>query len=327
MQLSRKDFIKKLGIGTTAAFLGSSILSSCEHNAKTKGKGAFENIGLQVYSIRDLLLQDPKLTLETVAKIGYGHIETFGLDNSTSQFWGLGINDLSKILSDNNLNTHSGHYDMSKYLSRHHTDKEDIEQFVEVAKKLGQSYVIAPITPMFDLNKLDAADYQYAANQLNKAGEIAKKAGVTIGFHNHFWELRRFANGTRGLDILLAFTEPDLVTFELDLFWVEKAGINPQSYFQKFPNRFPLWHIKDMDKNFTTPVVGEAFDQLPLDSIMTHVKFTEVGTGAVDYPLLAQNQEQAGLKYAFVEQDDIYLPNKFESIKKSYDYVQRYLAK
>src|SRR5690606_40716284 len=76
---------------------------------------------------------------------------------------------------------------------------------------------------MHKISSLDQTDYQYMADQLNKAGEMAKKAGLTMGYHNHFWEFKEFGNGTKGLDILLAFTDPDLVTFELDMFWINKA--------------------------------------------------------------------------------------------------------
>ncbi|WP_437920853.1 sugar phosphate isomerase/epimerase family protein [Sphingobacterium sp. LRF_L2] len=324
MQNNRRKFIKQAGMGLSAAFL-SPYLFSCD--GKKTGTGPFHNIGIQLYSIRDLISVDPVKTLETVAKIGYKHVETFGVDAAAGKYWNLPIAELKKVLQDNDLKSHSGHYDMSKYLSRNHQDKENIEKYIEIAHELGQSYVVAPVTPMDDLNNLKVEDYQYAAEQLNKAGEMAKKAGIKIGYHNHFWEFRNFANGTRGLDILIAFTQPDLVDFELDIFWIEKAGLSAQSYFEKYPGRFPMWHVKDMDKNFTTPVVGEKFDKLDFMEIFKEIKYTEVGTGAINYVNISNYADKAGLKYAFVEQDDIHMPNKFESIKKSYDYVEKFLAK
>ena len=329
MYKSRRNFIKNAGLGLVGSWIGSSFLASCQNLTTSKDGGPIARIGLQLYTLRDLLSQDTKSTLETVAKIGYTHVETFGLDLATGKYWdAVGVEDLYKILEDNGLETHSGHYNLSNYLSKDHEDKESIEQYIEAAHRLGQKYIIAPVPPMFDLNNLTPADYQYAAEQLNKAGEMAKKAGIKMGYHNHFWEFRNFPNGTKGLDILLAYTDPELVAFELDVFWVEKAGINPVSYFSKFPGRFELWHIKGMDRAYTNPIIGEPYDTMPLDSITAkEVKFAEVGSGAIDYKQLLNNAEGAGLSYAFVEQDQIYLPNKFESIKKSYDYVQKNLAK
>lgn len=327
MHTSRRAFIKQAGLGAVGALLSNSLLSACSGSKSIKGDNPLANIGLQLFTLRDLLFSDAKTTLETISKIGYSHIETFGLDLNSNSFWGLELLDLKKIMDDNNLKTYSGHYDMSKYLSKNHSDKESIEKYVEVAAALGQKYIIAPTNPMFDLNALTSDDYKYAAEQLNKAGEAAKKAGIKVGYHNHFWELRQFGNTTRGLDILLAFTEKDLVAFELDIFWLEKAGFSALTYFEKYPGRFELWHVKDMDRNFTKPIVGGDYDDMPLDSIFKEVRYTEVGTGTIDYLNITQEKTKAGLQYAFVEQDDIYVANKFESVKKSYDYVQKFLTK
>lgn len=323
---SRRHFIQQMGMGLFGTLAGSTLLTACNSITQTN-HNPFANIGLQLYSIRDLLLVDPKTTLQTVAKIGYSHVETFDYAAETDSFWGVKTGELKKLLSDFGLKTHSGHYDMSKYLDQDHAAKESIERYIETASTLGQTYVVAPVTPMDKLNELQSDDYKYMAEQLNKAGELAKKSGIKIGFHNHFWELREFANGTRGLDILLAFTEPDLVSFELDLFWINKAGLNPQSYFKKYPGRFALWHIKDISKAHPEIIVGPDYDDLPLDSILNNIRFTEVGTGTINYPMLKHSEAESGLQYAFVEQDDIYLPNKFESIQKSYDYVQKYLGR
>ena len=321
---SRRNFLKQAGLGLSAAFF-TPYLFSCESNKS--GNSPFHHLGIQLYSLRDLLAEDPVKTLETVAKIGYKHVETFGLDSAKGSFWGLSVAELKKVLDDNGLKSHSGHYDMATYLKKGATASDPIEKYIEVAQALGQSYVVAPITPMDDLNNLKVEDYQYAAEQLNKVGELAQKAGMKAGYHNHFWEFRNFANGTKGLDILIAFTEPNLVDFELDLFWIQKAGYSPQSYFEKYPGRFSMWHIKDMDKQFTNPVVGEQFDKANFMDIIKEIRYTEVGTGAIDFVNIAKYADKSGLKYAFVEQDDIYLPNKFESIEKSFKYIQEHLAK
>ncbi|MGJ1420601.1 sugar phosphate isomerase/epimerase family protein [Sphingobacterium spiritivorum] len=324
MNKSRRKFLKQAGVGVSAAFL-SPYLLSCE--SKKIAEGPFQHIGIQLYTLRDELAKDAKGTIEKIAKIGYKHVETFGVDVAKGEFFGLPIKDFKKLLDDNNLETHSGHYDLSKYLSKNHEDKESVERYVEIAKELGQSYVVAPVTPMFDINALKSADYQYAAEQLNKAGEISKKSGIKMGYHNHFWEFRDQPNGTKGLDILIAFTEPELVDFELDLYWIEKSGLSPQSYFEKYPNRFSMWHVKDMDKAYTKPIVGGEQDKLGFGDIIKEIKYAEVGTGNIDFTNIVKYADKSGLKYAFVEQDDIYMADKFASIQKSYDYVENTLTK
>jgi len=328
MTQSRRNFIKLAGLGLVGGLVAPNLISC--NSIKSNTGSPLKNIGLQLFTLRDLLLQDPKEVLKSVAKIGYSHVETFGADINTASFWGLNVDELKKILNDNDLKTYSGHYDLGKYLSKAHQDKENIEKYIEIAHNLGQKYITAPVPPMDQLNKLEVGDYQYMAEQLNKAGEMAKKAGIKMAYHNHFWEFKAFGNGTKGLDILLAFTEPDLVAFELDLFWTKKAGENPQSYFSKFPGRFPMWHVKDMDRAYSTPLEQNNFNQqtgkrdtLDLEKVLASIKYTEVGSGSIDYISMATFANESGLEYAYVEQDEIYQENKFNSIKKSYDYMQK----
>lgn len=294
----------------------------------------FKNIGLQLFTLRDLIAQDAATVLKHVSKIGYKHVETFGLATDHSSFWGIPIADLKNILRDNGLRTYSGHYDLSKYFTKENDEQENIEKYIEVAHELGQKYIIAPVSPMHNLNALDVTDYQYMAEQLNKAGEMSQKAGIKMGYHNHFWEFKEFGNGTKGLDILLAFTEPDLVDFELDLFWTVKAGQNPHTYFDKYPNRFPLWHVKDMDRSKSAPIEMNNFDArtgkrdtISMEAIFPEIRYAEVGSGSIDFGNIIRYGEQSGLQYAFVEQDDIYSDDKFGSIRKSYDYIKKNLAR
>lgn len=328
MTQSRRNFLKQASLGMMAGLLAPQLFS-CK-NAATASGSPLKNIGIQLFTLRDLLAQNPTEVLKNLAKIGYSHVETFGVDVANNAYWGLPIDELKKVLNDNDLKTHSGHYDMGKYLKKDQKDTENIEKYIEIAHNLGQTYIIAPVPPMDDLNKLDVAAYQYMAEQLNKAGEMAKKAGIKIGYHNHFWEFKEFGNGTKGLDILLAFTEPDLVCFEMDMFWINKAGENPQTYFTKYPGRFPLWHVKDMDRAFSTPLDQNKFDEktgkrdtLNLAEVMKDIKFTEVGSGSINYSTLANFANESGLKYAFIEQDDIYMADKYASVKKSFDYMNK----
>ncbi len=328
MLQSRRNFLRLAGLGIAGGLIAPQFLS-CD-NAKPGSDSPLHNIGLQLFTLRDLLAQNPEETLKNIAKIGYKHVETFGADPSNGNHWGISTDQLKKFLNDNNLKTHSGHYDLQKYLDKDVTDKENLEKYIEIAHNLGQEFIVVPVPPMHKLNQLDVASYQYMAEQLNKAGEMSKKAGIKMGYHNHFWEFKEFGNGTKGLDILLAFTEPDLVSFELDIFWINKAGESPQTYFDKYPGRFSQWHIKDMDRansvpldqNKLDPKTGKR-DTINLDEITRTTKYTEVGIGSINYINMATFANESGLKYAYVEQDEIYSADKYASIKKSFDYMQK----
>lgn len=319
MNMNRRHFIKHTGVGIASALVLPNFLS-----CKTEDVvgSPFKHIGIQLFTLRDLLDSDAKSLLEQVSKIGYKHVETFGLHPQDDTFWGIPVDELKDVLDDNGLKTYSGHYDFSKFFSNSGSD--DIHRYVEVAQKLGQEYIVAPVPPLDNLGGLSPEDYQQFAEKLNEAGRIAKDAGIKVAYHNHAWEFRRFGNNTKGLDILIAFTDPELVDFELDIFWLVKAGENPLDYFERYPGRFPLWHIKDMDRNHVEPLDLDGEDLLnPGDK----VRFAEVGSGSLDFVNIAREKEVAGLRYAFVEQDEIYLDDKLGSVRKSYDYIQRHLAK
>lgn len=321
MRINRRHFLKQTGVGFAAAVVSPYLLSCGE--GEVEGS-PFKNIGIQLYTLRDPLGQDPKSLLQQVAKIGYKHVETFGLNLQDSTYWGLSVDELKSLLDDNGLKTYSGHYSFANYLTKDSAEKEDIKRYIEVAQKLGQKYIVVPVPPTDNLSGLGPSDYQYFADKLNEAGQITKEAGIKIAYHNHAWELRKFGNNTKGLDIMIAFTDPDLVDFELDIFWLAKAGENPLDYFERYPGRFPLWHVKDMDRNAVEPLDLDGEDMTnPGDK----VRFTEVGSGNIDFVNIAREKDKAGLQYAFVEQDMIYSDDKLASVRKSYDYIQRNLVR
>ena len=170
---------------------------------------------------------------------------------------------------------------------------------------MGQQYLIVPSLG-FTKEKIPD-DYKKAALGLNKAGELCNKAGITIGFHNHAEEFRKLDEKTTGYEILVKETHPGLVVFEMDLYWVVRAGQDPLAWFKKYPGRFPLWHVKDMDK-------------------VTREKNTEVGNGSIDFTKIFAKSKQAGMKSIFLEQENFDM-DAYESIKKSNGYIRAELLK
>ncbi|WP_129714369.1 sugar phosphate isomerase/epimerase [Pedobacter sp. SYP-B3415] len=321
---NRRTFIKNAAL-LGGAFALAGPLAAC---SKAKSYSPVKEIGLQLFSIRDALAADVTASLRKVAEIGYNHVETFFEYNKKkpeAKFWGLEVSDLKKLLADNRLASYSGHYQLHDFLTRGNGDKSALEYQVDIAASLGQQYFIIPVPPLGLLDMLSADDFKFMAEQFNKAGELCRKSGLTIGYHNHFWEFRSLAGGKKGMDILLSETEPDLVTFELDLFWAKKSGINPDDYFKKYPGRFAMWHVKDMDKSNTEPITGGEQDKKPSMDILQTISYTEVGTGAIDFKEIFSHQEQSGLKHLFVEQDVI-KQDVFKSIKQSFDYVKKNLV-
>ena len=139
------------------------------------------------------------------------------------------------------------------------------------------------------------------ADTFNKAGEDCKKSNLIFGYHNHDYEFEK-DNGQVLYDVLIANTDPKLVTWELDLGWVVASNLDPVSYFNKYPGRFPLWHLKDMDT--------------------TKKQSTEFGKGQINVLEILKNGKKSGVKHIFVEQEE-YASTALESMKYDFDYLQK----
>jgi sugar phosphate isomerase/epimerase len=316
---NRRDFLKTIGVAGAGVMMASSNLLAKQALPKPK------KIGLQLYTLREELTKDAKGVIGKVAKLGFNHVETyFGYtgDASKDLFWGMKPAELKKVLADNNLLTHSGHYQLNDYLTPNNGKDDALKAQIEMAATLGQQYLIVPVPPFALIDSLTIDNYKFMAEQFNKAGELCHKSGLQLGYHNHFWEFKPLQDSKTGMEILLDETQKDLLSFELDLFWTVKAGQNPVELFKKYPKRFVMWHVKDIDKQFATPLYPETTKKGVFEALR-EIKYTEVGTGIVNFKdIFAHTQD---VKHIFVEQDQIYKEDKFESIKMSYDYIKNNL--
>ncbi|MGC4103045.1 sugar phosphate isomerase/epimerase family protein [Ferruginibacter sp.] len=171
--------------------------------------------------------------------------------------------------------------------------------------QLGHSHIIIPW--LKEENRKTIDQYKTLAERINKAGEICKGEGLQLAYHNHDFEFKDM-NGEHGYDILLNNTDKNLVKFEMDLYWVVRAGYQPVEIFKKHPGRFPFWHVKDMDKADKT-------------------KNTEVGNGTVDFKTIFASAKLAGVTHYIVEQENNYVPDIYASIKASSGYTKTSLLK
>ena len=256
-----------------------------------------KEIGLQLYTLRDELPNDVKSTLEKVAKAGYKTVETYGF-SIKDQFWGLSPIELKKILDANNLKAPSGHYNLGSFL--YDGNLEEVKAAIEAAQILKNEYLTVPWVDEPFRN-----DFHKIAARLNEAGKMCAAAGLKLAYHNHDFEFQK-QDGITGYEILLKETDRNLVSFELDLYWVVRSGNDPVKLFKENPGRFKLWHVKDMDK------VNPALN-------------TEIGSGSIDFKTIFKEVKQSGMKHFFVEQENNYKPNAFEAIKTSCDFILKEL--
>lgn len=283
--ISRRIFFQQAGLITAGILIKPSILLS----------KPYQKVGLQLYSLRNLISKDVRGTIKKVADIGFREVETFGYSTDNG-FWGLTIKEFKNLLKSHNLKSPSGHYDFDPYLREGEIDSLKVN--IETANKIGQKYLTVPfLNPLLRTN-LDS--YKTLAEKLNRAAILTKEAGIQLVYHNHDFEFMDF-NGTSGYDILLQETDPSEVKFELDIYWTVRAGKDPIALFEQNPGRFSMWHVKDMDK---------------LDK-----SFTEVGAGSINYKEIFTKAKLSGMKHYFVEQDIIKI-DPFVSISQSFQHIK-----
>ncbi|MBT8282365.1 MAG: sugar phosphate isomerase/epimerase [Muriicola sp.] len=235
--------------------------------------------GLALYTVRDDMQVDAKATLKAVADAGYLNIEAAGYENG--KFYGLSPLDFKALLQENGLNpvsTHQGSVTM-----------ENADQMMSDVKAAGFEYFVVPVPPMglftYDEKTMTLGMTGGAANLtdiINELGKKAHNAGLELLYHNHDFEFMEDEEGVVTIDYMLENTDPEFVNFQMDLYWVTRAGADPVAYFEKYPGRFKIWHVKDMDEKG---------------------RFAPVGRGSIDFKKILKHKELSGMKYYMVEQD------------------------
>jgi sugar phosphate isomerase/epimerase len=276
--MKRRNFLKTSSVIAAASLLPGKLLLADSQ----------KSIGLQLYTIRKDINQDLEGSLKRVAEIGYKTVELASYDKG--KFYGKTPAEFKSMLADLGLHALSTHNGVSP---------DNIQQIAEDAATLGVEYLTLPYLGNNQRKTLE--DYKNLCDQFNQYGGVCRQAGLKFAYHNHAFEFEMMDDQVP-YDILVENTDPGLVSFELDLYWIKKAGFEPVDYFKKYPGRFSLWHVKDMD-----PATG---------------KFTEVGSGNIDFRSIFENRKTSGLEHFFVELD-FTEGSALESIKISFDYLNK----
>jgi sugar phosphate isomerase/epimerase len=275
---TRRNFLATLGV---AAFgiasrdaIASELLAS---NKKIK------KVGIQLYTVRDLMKADVPGTLAKVAAAGYKEVEFAG-------YFGHTTAQIRELLKRNRLSSPSSHLPFDSLESGWQKQLDD-------AKAVGHKWVTIAWLPEEKRRTLD--DWKRHADLFNRAAAQAKASGLRFAYHNHDFEITPMG-GTRPLDLLLTSTDPKLVDFELDLYWAVFGGGDPLDFFNRYPKRFPMVHVKDSSG--------------PPDN-----KIVDVGQGKIDFRSIFAQSEKAGIKHYFVENDQPVDP--MVTLRTSYNYL------
>lgn len=286
----RRQFIK-ISTGILGGFALGGTLAACNNSADTKktledstdnkksgdaaAAAALTAFGLQLYTLRDDFPKDPKGVLKQVADMGYKQVE--GYEGKQGIFWGMKDDEFKSYMDSIGLTMVSSHCDTSK----------DFEKKAAQAAGAGLKYLMHP----YEGRDKSIDEYKKMADDFNKKGEICKKNGIRFAFHNHDMSFLN-VKGEIPQDVLMANTDPSLVDFEMDIYWVVAAGGDPEAWIKKYPNRFKACHIKDRSK---TPGADNGKNSVDL------------GTGSIDFAKVLKTAKDNGMEYYIVEQE--FYPN------------------
>jgi len=316
---SRRQFLQQ----STAFALTSLVFPNLNDLRFFSPEKEKRPIGLQLYTLGNLMVTDPKGTLQKLAAIGYKELES--ATSEKGNFYGFAPKELSGIIKDLGMHWRSAHIggvpfsaEQMMRMAKNAEDSARIQRFAERMKNMPKSlnlkenyqevadkaaeggigYVVCSSIPVGTMDEI-----RTAVDVFNNAGEACKKNGIQFAYHNHTTEFDS-VEGHRPFDYILSNTNKNLVKMELDLAWATKAGQDPVELFKQHPGRFPLWHVKDLDRNTKNP--------------------TQVGNGYIDFKRIFDNAGKSGLKYFFIEQDGAKQP--IEDVTTSYNNLKKIVA-
>ena len=298
MTLNRRHF---LGASSAMMLLGACTGAKPGANgAGTAPLRSIDKVGIQTYTLREAMGEDFVGTLQMIKDVGYDYVELNGRDFSEKT-----PADVRAILNDIGLPSPITHGDYDSLRDRP-------EEWADIAAALEAEYVILPWLND-DQRALD--DYKAHAEMLNRAGEVLKPAGVKVGFHNHQFEFFDLGDGQTGMEALLKETDPDLVHFELDLFWAALAGADIVGLFKAHPGRFKMCHVKDLK--------GDASgyrNSMDFAAIVPQF-MANVGEGDLPFETYFAASDVAGLEYFIAEHDNPPRPFR-DAVKTSHDSIR-----
>jgi sugar phosphate isomerase/epimerase len=249
----RRDLLKMLAFSAMPSFMSPRLTRP------------LARVGVQLYTLRELMQRDAQRTLEQVAALGCKEVEFAGyFDHPPKR--------LRHWLDAAGLTAPAAHLPLDN-------PQLDLAATLDTAAILGHSYIVLASLPLLE-RSID--DFHRTAGRLNQIGSQAKARGIRAAYHNHDFEFTR-ASGRQPYAVLLDETDPTLVAMEMDVYWMTKAGENPLAYFGKYPGRFHLCHLKDMDQKR---------------------RISDVGSGLIDFPKILAAGDRAGFRHLFIEHDN-----------------------
>ena len=291
----RRAFLKTAATGLaltaiTGKLLGeqpSSLFDSPEHK---------KEFGLQLYTLRDDMPKDPRGILKQVSRMGYKYIESYEHDK-LGMFWGMTNTEFKKYMDELGMTIVSSHCNINK----------DFERKAEEAAAIGMKYLICP--SIENEHRINTEDCKKMADLFNSKGMVCKNKGIRFAYHNHDGPYISRGNNLIPEDFFLQHTDPELVDFEMDFYWVVTAGQDPVKWLKKYPNRFKLGHLKDRKRN------------APISQREVSVN---LGEGSIEFKKICKVAKENGMLYYIVEQEKYEGTTPIAAAKADADYLKKF---
>lgn len=281
--------------GTAAALLGGSSQTLFALGADNKYR---QQIGIQLYTLRNEIAKDTAATIKAVKEAGYVQGEMYGFPD---------CDPMIEAAQAVGLKLHSSHFNWEAVTDPKDAALSDFQKILEKAKKVGLSHLVVPYLHNKDRTTLD--DYKRTAENCNKGAALAKKAGIQLAYHNHAFEFEPKEGGVSGFDVFVKEFSPEM-QFELDVFWVKVGNVDPLALIKKLKGRVSQLHLKDLQKGTVLPSYGG----VPKEA------FKELGNGMIDMEPIIVAAKDAGVAHCHVEQD--HSPAPLKSIVQSMTYLK-----
>jgi sugar phosphate isomerase/epimerase len=284
MNYKRREFLRISGSAAAALALAPGLFSAEAETAK------LDKFGLQLWTVKKALAADPQGVLKQISQDGYKQVESF--EGNKGMFWGMSNTEFKKYMDDLGMTIISSHCETAK----------DFDKKANDAAAIGMKYLLNPYVGV----QKTVDDYKKVAGDFNKNGEICKKAGIRFGYHNHAHDFKMI-DGQSPMDIYLQNTDPSLVDFEMDIYWVVTAGQDPEAWLTKYKNRFRLCHIKDRIKNTKEEDAS-----------------CILGEGSINFPKIIKTAKDNGMQYYIVEQERYDNTTEMDSAKADAEYLKKF---
>lgn len=283
-----RKMTSKFLISAGIAAITLLAITGCDMNSSRE-----KFIGLQLYSVRDDIKKDLEGTVAKVGQIGYKFVEAAGYNNG--QFYGMSPKAFKELCETNGmkfLGSHTGQ-DVPDSAS---WDKTMAwwDEAIKAHADAGVKWIVQPWLGRTGYESLDGL--KRYCEYFNTVGEKCNKSGIRFGYHNHANEFKTVLEGKPVYDWMLELTDPGKVMFQLDLYWIVEGGKDPLDYFNRYPGRFELWHIKDKE---------------------------ELGaSGTMAFEPMFDARKKSGAEYGIVEVEQ-YNYEPIESVRKSFEFLQQ----